>query len=537
MHTYPPVEQDICDVLIIGSGPTGLTLACDLARRGINVRIIEKAAAPFNGSRGKGIQPRTLEVFDSLGVAAPLLRAGQLYPPMKFHVSFLSIKWNMMKYQKQAANIPYPNAWLVPQWRTEQVLRDRLAELDIQVEWATEACDIKQNAEGVTVQLDCRGQTCTVHARYLVGADGGKSFVRKQLGVNFAGATSQEGRMIVGDLEVDGLSRDAWHIWPMRKGAMIGLCPMPHSNLFQLMMRLDADEPVPELSEHTLQTRWLAATGQKKIRLHSPRWLSVFRPNVRLAERYRVERVFLAGDAAHVHTPAGAQGLNTGVQDAWNLGWKLAAVLGGAPEALLDTYEEERRPVAAAVLELSSELFNNTTGAGIPRFRRGDKERQLLLNYRGRSLSLNSTDNVDGKVQAGDRAPDATCSQQRCGSTQLFDVFRGGHFTLLAFGAHAIAATQAFDSHDKHCLRTFAVRPKHIGDDRDGLVDEAGQACEAYGVSAEENVIFLVRPDGYVGLVAVGDFVAAIKRYLARVTGAPGQITGRDMQTTRAIAH
>ncbi|MCR8719883.1 FAD-binding monooxygenase, partial [Pseudomonas syringae] len=115
--------------------------------------------------------------------------------------------------------------------------------------------------------------------------------------------------------------------------------------------------------------------------------------------------------------------------------------------------------------------------------------------------------------------------------------FRGGHFTLLAFGAHAIAATQAFDSHGKRCLRAFAVRPAHTNDDRDGLVDEAGQACEAYGVSAEENIIFLVRPDGYVGLVAVDDFAVAIERYLARVTGAYGQINGRDMQTTRAIAH
>ncbi|AKT30629.1 FAD-dependent oxidoreductase [Pseudomonas syringae pv. actinidiae] len=157
MNTYPPVEQDICDVLIIGSGPSGLTLACDLARRGINVRIIEKAAVPFNGSRGKGIQPRTLEVFDSLGVAAPLLRAGQLYPPMKFHVSFLSLKWNMMKYQKHTVDIPYPNIWLVPQWRTEQVLRDRLAEFDRQVEWSTEALDITRDTAGVSVQIASAG--------------------------------------------------------------------------------------------------------------------------------------------------------------------------------------------------------------------------------------------------------------------------------------------------------------------------------------------------------------------------------------------
>ncbi|RMT37141.1 FAD-binding monooxygenase, PheA/TfdB family [Pseudomonas syringae pv. solidagae] len=272
MNTHQPVEQDVCDVLIIGSGPTGLTLA----RRGIKVRIIEKSAVPFNGSRGKGIQPRTIEVFDNLGVAQPLLGVGQLYPPMKFHVSFLKIKWNMMKYQKQTVDIPYPNVWLVPQWRTEQVLRDRLAELGTQVEWDTGALQIKQDAEGVSVRVACQGEPRIVHARYLVGADGGKSFVRKQLGVNFTGSTSQEGRMIVGDLHVEGLSRDAWHIWPTRKGGMIGLCPLPHSNLFQLMMRLDADEPAPELSEHAIQIRWLAATGSRKIHLHSPTWLSVF---------------------------------------------------------------------------------------------------------------------------------------------------------------------------------------------------------------------------------------------------------------------
>ncbi|EGH73233.1 NAD(P)-binding protein [Pseudomonas syringae USA011] len=539
LNTHQPVEQDVCDVLIIGSGPTGLTLACDLARRGIKVRIIEKSAVPFNGSRGKGIQPRTIEVFDNLGVAQPLLGVGQLYPPMKFHVSFLKIKWNMMKYQKQTADIPYPNVWLVPQWRTEQVLRDRLAELGTQVEWDTGALQIKQDAEGVSVRVACQGEPRIVHARYLVGADGGKSFVRKQLGVNFTGSTSQEGRMIVGDLHVEGLSRDAWHIWPTRKGGMIGLCPLPHSSLFQLMMRLDADEPAPELSEHAIQTRWLAATGSRKIHLHSPTWLSVFRPNVRLAERYRVERVFLAGDAAHVHTPAGAQGLNTGVQDAWNLGWKLAAVLDGAPEALLDTYEEERRPVAAAVLELSSELFNNTTGTGLPTFRRGDKERQLLLNYRASSLSVNSADIVDGKVQAGDRAPDATCSQQHGGRTRLFDVFRGGHFTLLAFGTQAIAAMNTFGSHDERFLQAFAVRPAHVSNDRYGLVDETGQARDAYGVSLQENIIFLIRPDGYVGLTATDDFVPAVQRYLATLSRTPDSLAGSDadMQATRAVAH
>ncbi|KPB77315.1 FAD-binding monooxygenase, PheA/TfdB family [Pseudomonas cannabina pv. alisalensis] len=532
-------DQEYSDVLIIGSGPTGLTLACDLARRGINVRIIEKAAVPFNGSRGKGIQPRTIEVFDSLGVAQPLLRAGQLYPPMKFHVSLVKIKWNMMKYQKHTADIPYPNVWLVPQWRTEQVLRERLAESGIQVEWATEALDISQDGEGVSVQVASQGRTRTLRARYLVGTDGGKSFVRKQLGVNFAGSTSEEGRMIVGDLHVEGLSRDAWHVWPTRKGGMIGLCPLPHSNLFQLMMRLEPDEPAPQLSEQVIQARWLAATGCRDIRLHSPTWLSVFRPNVRLAERYRVERVFLAGDAAHVHTPAGAQGLNTGVQDAWNLGWKLAAVLAGAPETLLDTYEEERRPVAAAVLELSNELFQNSRSTGIPKLRRGDRERQLLLNYRHRSLSSNDRENADGKVQAGDRAPDAVCSQQALGSTRLFDVFRGGHFTVLAFGEHAIDTINALGAHDNRRLQVYAVRPAHVTHDRHGLEDEDRQAHHAYGVSTGENIVFLIRPDGYVGLVAKANFAQATTNYLTAVLGGIKHeiASGNDVHATCALAH
>lgn len=503
-----------CDVLIIGAGPTGLTLACDLARRGINVRIIEKAATAFRGSRGKGIQPRTLEVFDDLGVADQLLRAGAPYPPMKLHVSVLKLKWQMMKPQQPTSYVLYPNVWLVPQWRTEEVLRNRLAELGQAVEWATEAVTMQQDAEGVVLQLLSNGVPATLRARYVVGADGGKSFVRKQLAVNFEGSTSQEGRMIVGDLQVEGLSRDAWHVWPQRKGGMIGLCPLPHSNLFQLMMRIDPAESDPALTETAIAQRWLAATGLKSIRLHSPTWLSVFRPNVRLAERYRVGRVFLAGDAAHVHTPAGAQGLNTGVQDAYNLGWKLARVLDGAPAALLDTYEEERRPVAAAVLELSSALFHSTTAGGLPKLKRGDKERQLLLNYRDSSLSIHSTGGQRLKIQAGDRAPDAICSSQTCGTTRLFDVFRGPHFTLLAFGAQAIEAVRALRPADTRQLKICTISPHHRQPDIDDLADETGNARRAYGIGDEANVTFLIRPDGYVASVASADWQRATQSWL-----------------------
>lgn len=519
--TMQSEQGDVSDteVVIVGAGPTGLTLACDLARRGVKFRILEKSAEPFRGSRGKGIQPRTIEIFDDLGVSKPLLRAGTRYPKMNVHLGFLRLKWNMMKQHAETPDVPFTNVWLVPQWRTEEVLRDRLAELGHSVEWGSEVLSLAQDDAAVRLDVRRGGATRTIAARFAVGADGGKSFVRKNLGVKFIGTTSQEGRMIVGDLHVDGLSRDYWHVWPRAKGGMVGLCPLPHSDLFQIMMTLEPSDEDPELSEAAIQVRWLASTGIKDIHLHTPTWLSVFRPNVRLVERYRVGRVLLAGDAAHVHTPAGAQGLNTGIQDAYNLGWKLALVLRGAPDALLDTYQQERMPVAAGVLELSTELFNSVQGAKIPKFTRGDKERQLLLNYRGSSLAVDPVPGYEGPIRAGDRAPDAPCATLRSGSTSLFDMLRGPHFTLLAFGSKAIEAVREL-KRENDLLRVLPVLPDYVAGDAESLVDQHGEARRIYGVGQQDNIIFLVRPDGYVGRIATSDWRLAAEQYMTMVTGA-----------------
>lgn len=516
------MKQDkTIDVVIVGAGPTGLTLACDLARRGIKVRILEKSAEPFRGSRAKGIQPRTLEIFDALGAASQLLKAGSQYPPMRLHVWRFWWTWRMIKLQQKTPDVPYPDTWLVPQWRTEEVLRNRLAELGCRVEYGIDVNHIVQDEGGVTVQMSNQGMATTLGARYLVGADGGRSFVRKHFGVSFLGSTSQEGRMIVGDLLVDGLSRDHWHVWRAKTGGMVALCPMPHSNLFQLMLHIEPTGEDPELTEQAVQTRWLAATGLKNIRLHSPNWLSVFRPNVRLVERYRIGRIFLAGDAAHVHTPAGAQGLNTGIQDSWNLGWKLALVLHGAPDALLDTYEEERMPVAAGVLKLSTELFKSVAHSkgGITQMKRGDEERQLQLNYRGRSLAVDGDSSMQGQVSAGDRAPDAPCARQSLENTSLFDAFRGGHFTALVFGKQAIDDMKTWPLHKQGLVQVVPVCRTTAPHDTEALTDSQGYAHRAYGIHADENITFLIRPDGYVGHVAVSDWQQAITSYVDRVCG------------------
>jgi 2-polyprenyl-6-methoxyphenol hydroxylase-like FAD-dependent oxidoreductase len=504
--TSPEKSVPETDVIIIGAGPTGLTLACDLARRDVSFRIVDKAAEPFTGSRGKGVQPRTLEVFDDLGIVEELLPAGSAYPRMNAHLWFLELKWHMVKQVQATPDVPYPTTWLVPQWQTEKILRDRLERLGRRVEQGVEIVGLEQDQAGASVQLRREGELQTVAARYVVAADGGRSFVRKSLGMEFAGSTANEGRMIVGDLHVDGLSRNYWHVWPAAKGGAIGLCPLPNSELFQLMIQLRASEDEPVLSEQVIQSRWLAATGLKNIRLHDPVWLSLFKPNVRMVDQYRVGRVFLAGDAAHVHTPAGAQGLNTGVQDAYNVGWKLAMVLKGAPASLLDTYQEERLPVAAGVLGLSTKLYKSKK---LPK--RGDAERQLLLNYRGSSLST-ETGWHKRKLQAGDRAPDAIC-ENSSGRIRLFDLFRGPRFTLLAFGAQAAAAIRDLEWSPVDVLRKYFVQLSGITEEYPTVFDVSGGVRAAYGIWDNDNVIFLVRPDGYIGLIAARNWIDAVNEY------------------------
>lgn len=471
----------MAQVLITGGGPTGLVLACDLVRRGVAVRIIDKAPTPPTGSRGKGLQPRSLEVFDDLGVLDAMLAEGTDYPTIRRYANG-NVVWEGRMHEpvEPTEAVPYPNILLLPQPRTEQLLRDRLATLGGRVEHGVELIDVEQHDDGVTARLST-GERITVD--YLVGADGGRSVVRKRLGIGFEGETYETERMLIGDVLADGLDRDHWHIWanPAEPGRWLAMCPLPGGELFQLVAPVDADEE-PELTLKALQRAVDAATGGG-VRLRELTWSSVYRPNIRMVDRFRVGRVFLAGDAAHVHSPAGGQGLNTGIQDAYNLGWKLAAVLTGAPAELLDTYEEERLPVAAEVLGISTRLHRSAS------LGRGPETDQLRITYRGTTLAGEPS---DGALQAGDRAPDALCGN----GVRLFDLFRGPHVTLLAFGTE-LAASYGDE------VRAYEVD------------------C-AYGV--EEGSYVLVRPDGYVGLITREP--GRVASYLARVTGATAAVAG-----------
>ena len=391
-------------VVIVGAGPTGLTLALDLARRGIAFRIIEAAETPFAGSRGKGIQPRTLEILEDLGVIDAILAAGGLYPKFRINLGPVSLRLGPLGARRRPTeNTPYPNIWMVPQSRAESIMRERLFASGVRIEFGKGLTTFRQDACGVQATLST-GET--VRSDFLVGCDGGRSTVRKTLGLNLVGEAIDEKPMLVADVEVEGLDRADWHIWPLAKGSPVALCPLPGTTLFQLTAKAETIGPGIESAVHR-------ATGHRIVRVS---WSSIYRPAVRMVDRFRVGRVFLAGDAAHVHPPTGGQGLNTGIQDAYNLGWKLAHVLGGGPISLLDTYEAERLPIAAAVLGLSKRLYRTRS------IKRGDATDQLALHYRTSSLSSGVP---IGGLHPGDRMPDG---RLRDGS-RLFDHLRGSHAT------------------------------------------------------------------------------------------------------------
>ncbi|MFD1136289.1 FAD-dependent monooxygenase [Paenibacillus urinalis] len=496
--TIKPTDQHYIDVLIAGAGPTGSTLAADLLRRGLRVRLVDKAAHAFKGSRAKGIQPRTQEVFEDLGVLEEAHNEGGPYPLAGLHIGPITIPWRMQMQSKPTPDIPYPNILLLPQLRTDAILHRLLERQGLCIEFNTSVEDFEQDADGVTVTLSTGEQ---VRSRYLVGADGGSSTVRKVMGTRFTGDTDESDRMIIIDATIDGLSRKRWHIWPRTQGKSVAACPLPHTNQFQVMIKLAPNE-TPDLHNTALAAHFHKLTG---LKLHDITWSSIFRPNVRLAEHYRSGRVFVAGDAAHVHTPAGGQGLNTGVQDAYNLGWKLSQVIAGAPDRLLDSYENERLPIAAFVLGRSNELYSGLKQHRLSSLKRGDEERQLGISYHGGLLAPMEAP-ATKTLRVGDRAPDSTCIGQD-GIRRLFNVYQGPHFTLLAFGANATKALHELTWPATGAkLHRYSVET-HGRIDHNCIIDSTGNLNSIYGITRD--TLVLIRPDGYIGSIITKDWHAA----------------------------
>jgi 2-polyprenyl-6-methoxyphenol hydroxylase-like FAD-dependent oxidoreductase len=512
------VENDSGDripVLVVGAGPSGLVLALELARRNIGVRIVEAASAPLLASRAKGLQPRTLEIFDDLGLIDAVREDGGEFPRWRSYdgarLLWEKAIWELLGRGRPVATAarPYPGTWMIPQWRTEDILRNALLDRGVAVEFGTEFLWSDEGADGVTAMVRKNGAEQKIDCRYLVGADGAHSAVRKALGIDFVGETSASELYLIADVKADALEPGCWMNWAPGgdTNRRLSLCPLPRSDYFQFVAPLPPDQPVPELSLATLQTLFDERTGRSDMLLSDARWIVSHRPNTRLAEDFRDGSVFLVGDAAHSAPTSPGQGLNISVQDAYNLGWKLAAVLHGANPALLNTYEEERRPIAAGVLGV---LTNALVQAGLPV--REAETRQATIrddifhldhNYRDSSLSLDRA-NGDGLVRAGDRAPDGSITGMSGRPVRLFDLLRGTHLLVLNFvsGTNDLASALA----PQPGLRVVVVPPT-----------AANHAIRrAFGVG-DGPVQFLIRPDGYIAVRSAR--VQDLEDWLHRVFG------------------
>ncbi|MBB5954195.1 2-polyprenyl-6-methoxyphenol hydroxylase-like FAD-dependent oxidoreductase [Saccharothrix tamanrassetensis] len=413
-------------VLIVGAGPTGLTLAVDLARRGVDFRLVDRARGPSTASRGEELPPRAIEVLHDLGV---VLADGRSCVRLRGHDGGGGpAGWDM---DEDCRPTPYASTVIIPGFRVEQGLRDRLGELGGRVEYGVAVTDYDQDGQGVTAVVG--GEP--TRAAYLVGCDGARSYVREHLGVGFAGGTREDQRLVVGG------GRDRQRI------------------------------------------------GRSDIVAWGAARMPCYRATVRMVDRYRVGRVFLAGDAAHVHSPAGGSGMDTGIQDAYNLGWKLGAVLTGAGGELLDTYQAERLPIASWPPAVSNGQDPRAHRPG----QRDDGTSRPGPDYRGGPLA-------GVGERAGDHAPDAPCALPDGTPARISDLLRGPEFTVVGVEADDAVAY---------------VRDAHPYVRAHTVVDDEGHIAAAYGASA--GTLLLVRPDGYLG--AVTPDPAEVVAYLDRVLG------------------
>jgi 2-polyprenyl-6-methoxyphenol hydroxylase-like FAD-dependent oxidoreductase len=330
------------DVIIAGGGPTGLMLASELRLHGVHALVLEKEPRPTGYVRALGLHVRSIEVMDQRGLLQRFLAHGQQYPLGGF---FAGID----KPSPDRLDTAHPYVLAIPQTTTDRLLAERATELGAEIRRGRELVGLSQDDHGVSAELADGTQ---LRSRYLVGCDGGRSTVRKLLGVGFPGEPSRV-ETLLGEMELTAAPETlAAVVAEVRKTQKrFGAMPLGEG-VYRVGVPAEGvteDRTIPPtIEEFKQQLRVFAGTD---FGVHSPRWLSRFGDATRLAERYRVGRVLLAGDAAHIHPPTGGQGLNLGIQDAFNLGWKLVAeVRGWAPEGLLDSYHTERHPVAADVL-------------------------------------------------------------------------------------------------------------------------------------------------------------------------------------------
>ena len=507
------------DVLIVGAGPTGLALACQLIRFGVNFLIIDRNETTTPHSKAIGVHARTLEIYEQVGLAKPLDALGAVAERARMlvggkvrgEVSFKDIGQGMS---------PYPYILLVEQGKHEKLLYDHIRAQKKDVHWLTTLESFEQNESSVKALLkNAEGATDIVEAKFLVGCDGARSIVRHILGLEFSGSTFER-IFYVADVEMDwAFSHDALHVCLM-KNQLLVFFPMMGEKQWRIVgtfpeqFTKDEGEVLYQEIEEQIQR-----DSRLELDVTRVNWFSTYKVHTRHVNKFSVGRCFLAGDSAHIHTPAGAQGMNTGIQDGYNLAWKLAMVLQGrASLEILNTYNEERLPNAEALTQTTDRFFDLVASpspvlsfvrmnvfpyvAGVA-FRTDAVRKfvfprisQIGINYRGSSLSKN-VGSFD--VKAGDRMP-----WFEIGGRSIYDSLHKPVFHLLVFSD---GKTEIPPLPDDLMKQWHGSIDSHVFS-----IDE--KISSIFG--SIRSFFLILRPDNYIGLISDEFAPEAVRGYLEK---------------------
>ena len=530
---YSGVTPEISPVLVVGAGPVGLAMACELARHGVRCRIIDQNRERSQTSKALGIFPRTLEVFHSMGLAERVVAEGNRLHSLVIHHAAATLA--QIDFTGVAS--PYPFALGLRQSETEGILITQLSSLGIEVERETSLTTLEQTSDAVHATLrrpDGSIETC--NTSWLIGCDGAHSSTRHALGLEFEGSQYEES-FVLADVRIDtALPHDRIHLFLGTDG-ILGAFPFG-GDRWRIVANIapeSRERNVPDVTLEEVQ-RLTHERGFHDAKVSDPVWLSRFHISQRKVRDFRKLRVFLAGDSAHIHSPAGGQGMNIGIQDAFNLAWKLALVVRGRAAAhLLASYQEERAPVARGVLNLTDRITRLATMrnsvaqsvrdfllpmlSGIDLVEETIAERlcELATNYRASAIVEN---HGAGHPRAGERAPDFEVRNEQNGAQRLFDLLRTPrHLLLLFLGPNGDAEPLRYVLNDLSPDDVATYRISRGESERTSdLRDLSGLAHAAYQLTG--GGIVLVRPDGYVAYRSGDLDPQKLRAYLLRIFGA-----------------